>query len=743
MADALSELSGYGPVDPDAQATITDFHDYSEFFPSDLARSLTLIGKLDEEYNEDTDRIHALTKTYGALPTVPLVDRTDPKLLRRDISRSLDHALRARAASVAEATRLCNVADTLYNRLVGIKKKLAAMPRPPSRESSPVAVKARSPQTTRTRKSEAERPKITLNPPSTAAIKNATAAAREKKRSRRVIVPGEVLPPFDPNSPLDTDFSSSEDELPPPSPVRTPAALFRLSEPNPSTSSKLPKIQKTPKAPKIRPPGQMGTNVHSTVAGISVSNAMATLTPPPPDAQPGSEWQPWLTLTEWELNMLRRRMKKNANWKPSETMTRRELKDRNRGPEAFARARAEAEANGTTVLNEPAHKFSNRDDELVPVDANASGTMNVGMKLNAQKKAKREADGILSAVERGEPLTDDFMAQITAAGQNVAALYNQVSPFNGSSVAARSPDDGKKVLKSSRKRKRDRTSVAGADGTGVEGDPVTPIKKLKLVASSKTDMEGADSINDTVTTLVPLAPEGPSTPPAAKHLEVDGNHVTAASSRPSRTPRMLTPAPKAEDEDASSNFNGRHVASHSASPYSAPNPSTSRPRPSRGITSITLKLTQKAASAEPPHQRHSRRRASETALLQQDHADSKGAAPTAASSRGKRSAPGMTVGGEEGGAKLSLTRRKNDPARKRGGATNEPMEDIDPNEPTYCTCNNVSWGTMVACENPSCPTEWFHLACVGLEQPPGKRQRWWCPDCRKKLGVGQFGEKRK
>jgi hypothetical protein len=28
-----------------------------------------------------------------------------------------------------------------------------------------------------------------------------------------------------------------------------------------------------------------------------------------------------------------------------------------------------------------------------------------------------------------------------------------------------------------------------------------------------------------------------------------------------------------------------------------------------------------------------------------------------------------------------------------------PAEDVDPNEPTYCTCNRVSFGEMIACDN--------------------------------------------
>ncbi|KAI5397706.1 PHD finger protein ING1 isoform X2 [Lathyrus oleraceus] len=52
---------------------------------------------------------------------------------------------------------------------------------------------------------------------------------------------------------------------------------------------------------------------------------------------------------------------------------------------------------------------------------------------------------------------------------------------------------------------------------------------------------------------------------------------------------------------------------------------------------------------------------------------------------------------------------------------------VDPNEPTYCFCNQVSYGEMVACDNPDCKIEWFHFGCVGLkEQPKGK---WFCSSC--------------
>lgn len=52
---------------------------------------------------------------------------------------------------------------------------------------------------------------------------------------------------------------------------------------------------------------------------------------------------------------------------------------------------------------------------------------------------------------------------------------------------------------------------------------------------------------------------------------------------------------------------------------------------------------------------------------------------------------------------------------------------VDPNEPTYCLCHQVSYGEMIGCDNPECPIEWFHFACVGLTTKP--KGKWFCPKC--------------
>lgn len=57
-------------------------------------------------------------------------------------------------------------------------------------------------------------------------------------------------------------------------------------------------------------------------------------------------------------------------------------------------------------------------------------------------------------------------------------------------------------------------------------------------------------------------------------------------------------------------------------------------------------------------------------------------------------------------------------------------------EPTYCYCNQVSFGEMVGCDGDDCKREWFHLPCIGFKNPP--KGKWYCDDClvkMKKRGV--------
>lgn len=78
-------------------------------------------------------------------------------------------------------------------------------------------------------------------------------------------------------------------------------------------------------------------------------------------------------------------------------------------------------------------------------------------------------------------------------------------------------------------------------------------------------------------------------------------------------------------------------------------------------------------------------------------------------------------------AKASSKKKK----RSKGKSEREvspPDLPIDPDEPTYCLCEQVSYGEMIGCDNDECPIEWFHFSCVGLHHKP--KGKWYCPKCR-------------
>ncbi|KJE95411.1 hypothetical protein CAOG_05865 [Capsaspora owczarzaki ATCC 30864] len=104
----------------------------------------------------------------------------------------------------------------------------------------------------------------------------------------------------------------------------------------------------------------------------------------------------------------------------------------------------------------------------------------------------------------------------------------------------------------------------------------------------------------------------------------------------------------------------------------------------------------------------------------------------------KDQAPPLTVGAHAaalaaraGGAR-QLGNNNRGTARSPGVDVDMP---VDPNEPVYCVCHQVSYGEMIGCDNPDCITEWFHFQCVNLTAKP--KGKWYCPQCTelKKKGL--------
>ncbi|GAB7358232.1 hypothetical protein MBLNU230_g0383t1 [Neophaeotheca triangularis] len=744
MAATEAEFAGQQPPDPDVQTTLSDFLTYTEHFPSHLTRALNLIQDQRIRAEERIRAVHNDTTTYALLPTLPAKDRPDPVELRKRISYALEDAERACRMSVEEATRLDDTAKREAARLDLVTERLKAQPMPPSRDPTPEHQQALTSPNLRREGRLGTRPEdstVTTEKPQ----KRAQDKAASKLRTRKIMVPGEVLPPPDPTVPAESMSDWTSPRASPPieeAPLQLPKATSRPR----SRTPKIPKAEKAektqqtemvekapgtdiieqpqteqegaekkqikPRAP--RQPGQTGTNAHSAVAGISTSNALLALKAPPEDAPNGSKWLPWAKLTEFEMAKLRKRMKKNAIWVPSQTMVRRELKTLGRGVAGKEAARQNAQATGEAFVDEfdqpdptkvilSGEETAQMNDMLGPQiydendDADAE-LINRGMRLNEAKKLKRQR----------------MLEEQALQAQIAREQGGEGAPIADSAKTVSGPSEPPK------KRKRETTPVGTQPiGKATEtpdplSKPAPPQKKLKI---SAPDPKGSK---------VPLAPADGSSKPGATSRR--------AATPPARKPIISLKATKAVSEEPPNRRASLRRGSNASLPNASGNPLTS-PAPTATAPPV--------APVPPAHPKTSNRRS-------------------------KRPAPGIIANGDEDSAKLLLSKRKAAPrksgANKKSTTTSTtttnassnsaaaaalpssdgvqgPDEYIDPDEPRYCVCGDVSWGTMIACDNDDCEKEWFHLTCVDLDDLPPRRTKWYCPDCRKKLklGVGNNG----
>ncbi|KAF8864193.1 hypothetical protein BDZ45DRAFT_614424 [Acephala macrosclerotiorum] len=776
------------PTDPDAQTTVTDFLDFTEYLPADMIRSLTLVGNLDEKYCENSSSIHELTKKYGALPNLPADGKPDPVALRADISEHINQAVTARTLAHAEAIRMADNVERHFNRAKNILAKLEAMmdTYPSSREPSPAPQKAKSPVANRA-------PKIMLRIGG-----SSEAAARVRKhRAPRITVPGEVLAPYEldyESYGSESDISSSEEEEPI-TPRATPGGTVPKLKLKVSRKDKKDRVPKPPRGP--RPPGQMGTNVHSQVAGISTSNALAKLKPPPPDAKKGDESLPWLQLNDWELAHLRKRMKKNAIWSPSDTMIARELKQLGRGYEAYKAAKAQAEATGEPfdqpeppqLRGETVHAEGAISVEALKLEPSLS---NRGMKLNEAKKLKKENQAKELAKQAAEEAEESARKMALAAKAMAGIFENKDKP------PAKTPS------KPAKKRKRESPPLE-TEGEKVEKEVAkaarpplkrnkteTPVPVPQPISTKQTSPilppESAGSIASEAAPLVtptegpmdmsslPILAPAPAATPALPVLSPKKSSTPILPPQPRKTAKKEAVKKETVKKET---VKKEPVKKEVKKPEPVTSAALSRPRRTSGVETPAPPTPVIATEPQPPKRPASRPSSSRsnkasvephqaipsTATATIDRPRRASTArntpapePRQPSKRTKRPAPGVVTAGSEGSTTVSVGKRST-ATRKKAGAKKEKKDGregsaaqeaydevddegniIDPDEPRYCLCNRVSFGTMIGCENNDCEKEWFHLECVGLTEIPARTTKWYCPECRVALGIGEKGE---
>lgn len=749
-ADDAREMAQPAP-NPDAQTTVNDFLDYTEFFPSDLVRSLTLIGDLDSNYGDAVQQVHDLTALYGQLPALPEQERPDPILLRKQIAQFLQKAINQREYAYAEASRLYEVTVRHCQRSSIIKRKLQAQPEPPSRDPTPPPV---SPSAQRSYVRNYER---------TPHLRLTLDGARPRDRHRK---PGALSS----RRPRARSASSDSED----SDVRSNIDL--------AIPVRKHKANRDRHGGRVRAQGVLGTNVHSSVAGISTSNALAQLVPPPPDARPGSKWAPWLKLTEWEMAVLRKAMKKNAVWTPSLTMVNRELEKKHRTQADYDREKARCEETGEEMLDEEPESLQ---DLIASTDAgqtgsggpapdNAqnsrddpreeSGTISIRLKpaaakdgrrmdrLSRQQQASRDAQELEKVSSRIHQAADDlkgltFTPPLSQQKRNSASRTTNkrkrdTTPPPGTESAANTPREASVATPESGSKqpelKRPRFDGPLSDGVASPAASPSPAMSAPKEPAAPAELDLIDpefvlasdlpgQPSEGITVQVPLAPAGPSTPkvnkvapeessespvsleasPAKSTADVDAveplapsiapaqSNATAASSRP----RRESVAAKAASP---SNTGTQSVKTSKAStPTPEPKADSSahvmRPRSARGHIP-----PQKAQSEEPkPNEitritRETRRHSifSQSALT--------APASTRMSTRKKPPPKGEVTATEDGKKTVTNVKRAQGSKNKKKKKTEEEPEaadDIDPDEEKYCICDDVSYGAMISCDN--------------------------------------------
>ncbi|KHN99584.1 PHD finger domain-containing protein [Metarhizium album ARSEF 1941] len=729
-------------ADPDAQTTVTDFLDFTEYLPSDVIRSLTLIGKLDETYADASIKVDELTTTWGQLPSLAVEDRPSPVKLRADISEKLSQALSSRVFAHDEAVRMSENVNRHYNKAKVLLAKLQDM-----MDHYPT-----------------EEPKSPVVPRSPHAIRAKPTGGEDGQKIRRhripkVTVPGEVFAPYEieyDTASDDSDISTDEDSDMYGTGRRTPAT--------PRIKIISNKIHK-PNSRLARPVSYSS----AAMTAAAAANAAALLNPPPENAVIGSADAPWLQLTNYELAKLRKRMKKNATWTPSETMVARELKALGRGPDEYREAKKKAEDEGkefnpkvpTLVVDDesgaqhlPAGAISADSiwTEEVP-------TSNRGMKLNEAKKLKREALAKLAAEEAEESARKMTHAAKVFMGNEKSKSEHSKDPKEpkGGSQSQEKPrtissrplgkrkregDSGTEAPESAEttpprpqpKRSKMETPVPPPHHPGMNQNNAPPadfssnqIHINNTASSNKNNSNNNSSLQSMTPGTLPQ-PETPvpiPVPPRSSSQSAmsrtpnstSSNNVTTTSipvKPPAETPvplprtdrrKSMTPVAPPSREPARRETRGE--AAKRTQHVSPPDVPPLHPA-SRGQTPVATRPGSrgKAASQEPPSLAADRPRRSSTARNTPMPEFKQPAKRT------KRPAPGVVSTTNSGGSS-AVGKRKAPPKKKaratkreKGQALETEMEEvdeegnpIDPAEPRYCMCNRVSFGTMIECDN--------------------------------------------
>ncbi|KAK6529175.1 hypothetical protein TWF281_008361 [Arthrobotrys megalospora] len=355
---------------PDAHSVVSEYIDYTEYLHCDIARSLGLIHKLDGDYGVCAAAVHEVATEYCALAEggAPSASNTEADLtgrlrdLRKGIANPLNSGLVDREESVAEAIRLYETVDRHFNRLSDIIRRLQKINVVPRQVLAPESGRDRGSsyqgdaQMRITLRLDGQRraslpslarhtnprtPNSTVRNPTTSRKKSTTRLVDEKASTRKASGSKATLAYGNNSQPAVLESSSESDWDDPPNPRAVVSEADRKS---------------------------------------SLTHCFSE----------DGRRLPWFELQPLELAVLRKRMKKNSSWQPSDAMMLKQLEMLGRGVRGFRKWARRTGQNRADI-----EKVLEGGDGLtsgIAIGALKRSQDNKGMRLNVMKRAKRERE---------------------------------------------------------------------------------------------------------------------------------------------------------------------------------------------------------------------------------------------------------------------------------------------------------------------------------------------------------------
>ncbi|KAI5847783.1 hypothetical protein DFP73DRAFT_592629 [Morchella snyderi] len=396
---------------------------------------------------------------------------------------------------------------------------------------------------------------------------------------------------------------------------------------------------------------------------------------------------PWNRLTNEELARLRKRMKKNAGWTPSVTMIIRELESLGRGPKHKDMFTDQTEGR----LGDDFLKIYGPEDggigdpEKIAPDDGEGVRENKGMRLNRAKKRKREE-------ERREKERE--------AERERERQEREVEAENVRKAEEEERKEKERLMREARERAAREAAereAAVAAAAAVERERLAREAREEKLREEKAREKAAVKEKERAAAIV-----------AASNRKMRSASISTGTTASTSTTTASVEASSTEDADEDMPDVDADAPPPRRLGRPPKNPPTFKPGHKRAASTTT------PAGADPKRSKR----------------DLAAPAPAAASTtarkkglmgRGTRKKP-TTLGDEEG-----------------EWVDDDDEEDLN----RYCLCDEVSRGTMVACENSQCPKVWFHIECVGLkEEEATTKAKWFCPLCSETTGKRGAGKRR-